>query len=53
MAAAYEDVGVLGKEAEDEPRHEVVHVVAALRLAPVGIVLQQFDIETIEAAIPC
>ena len=26
---AVEDVGVLGEEAEDQPRHEMVHVVAA------------------------
>jgi hypothetical protein len=49
-ALADEDVGVLGEEAEDEPRHEVIHVVAALGLAPFGVVLQQLDIEAVEAA---
>ena len=44
------DVGVLGKEAEDQPRHEVVHVVAALCRAPIGVVLQQLDIEPVQAA---
>ena len=47
---AVEDVGVLGEEAEDQPRHEVVHVVAARGRAPVGVVLQQLDIEPVQAA---
>ena len=50
QALADEDVGVLGEEAEDQPRHEVVHVVAALGRAPFGVVLQQFDVEPVEAA---
>jgi hypothetical protein len=50
LALAAEDVGVLGEEAEDQPCHEVVHVVAALGCAPFGVVLQQFDIEPVEAA---
>ena len=45
---ADEDVGVFGEEAEDQPRHEVVHVVAALRPAPFGVVLQELDIEPVE-----
>ncbi len=45
-----EDVGVFGKKAEDQPRHEVIHVMAALGFAPVGVVLQKLDIEPIEAA---
>ena len=49
-AAAVENVGVLGEEAEDQPRHEMVHVVAALGGAPIGIVLQQLDIEPVQAA---
>jgi hypothetical protein len=49
QAGAVEDAGVLGEEAEDEPRHEVVHVVAALDRAPFGIVLQQPDIKPIQA----
>ena len=47
---AVEDVGVLGEEAEDQPRHEVVHVGAALGRAPFGVVLQQLDIEPVQAA---
>ena len=50
LALADEDVGVLGEEAEDQPRHEVVHVVAALGLAPIGVVLQEFDVEPVKAA---
>ena len=50
QALADEDVGVLGEEAEDQPRHEVVHVVAALGRAPIGVVLQKFDVEAVEAA---
>ena len=50
QAVAVEDVGVLGEEAEDQPRHEMVHVVAALGRAPFGVVLQQLDIEPVQAA---
>ena len=50
QAVAVEDVGVLGEEAEDQPRHEVVHVVAALGRAPFGVVLQQLDVEPVQAA---
>ena len=42
--------GILGEEAEDQPRHEVVHVMAALGFAPLQVVLQEFDIEPIHAA---
>lgn len=48
--ALAEDVGVFGEEAEDEARHEVVHVVAALGRAPIGVVAQELDVEAIEAA---
>jgi hypothetical protein len=41
---------VLCKEAKDEPRHEVVHVMAAPRFAPPRVVLQEFDIEPIQTA---
>ena len=47
---AYEDVGVFGEETEDEPRHEVVHVVATFRRAPLGIVLQEFEIKPVQTA---
>ena len=50
QAVAVEDVGVLGEEAEDQPRHEMVHVVAALGRAPFGVVLQKLDIEPVQAA---
>ena len=45
---AKEDAGILGEETEDEPRHEMVHVVATFGLTPIGIVLQEFDVDTIE-----
>jgi len=35
-----------------QPRHEVVHVVAARGGAPFGVVLQQLDIEPVETAGP-
>jgi hypothetical protein len=50
QGAAVEDVGIFGEEAEDQPRHEVVHVMAARLGAPFGVVLQQFDIEPVQAA---
>ena len=48
--AGTEDAGILGEEAEDQPRQEVVHVVAAVGGTPCGIVLQQLDIEAVHAA---
>src|SRR6185437_9825109 len=50
QADAVEDVGALGEEAEYQPRHEVVHVVAARGGAPIGVVLQKLDIEPVHAA---
>ena len=50
QAVAVEDAGVLGEEAEDQPRHEVIHVMAAFGRAPLGIVLQKLDIKPIQAA---
>ncbi len=50
QAGPVEDVGVLGEEAEDQPRHEMIHVVAALGRAPFGVVLQKLDIEPVQAA---
>nr|WP_250698472.1 hypothetical protein [Acetobacter pasteurianus] len=44
-----EDPGILGKKAEDEARHEMVHVVAAFFRCPVGVFLQKFDIKTVQA----
>ncbi len=50
QVVAVEDVGDLGEEAEDQPRHEVVHVGPALGRVPVRVVLQQLDIEPVEPA---
>ena len=50
QALADEDVGVLCKKAEDQPRHEVIHVVAARGRAPFGVVFQKFDVKPVEAA---
>ena len=47
---AVEDARVLSEETEDEPRHEMVHVVAALARPPLGVVLQQLDVEPVQAA---
>ena len=47
---AGEDVGVFREEAEDEPSHEVVHMVPAVDGAPVGVLLQQFDVEPVQAS---
>jgi hypothetical protein len=44
-SVAVEDVGVLGEEAEDEPRHEVVHVVTASSGAPLRIGPQQLHVK--------
>src|ERR1700733_4694083 len=43
----WEDTCVLREEAEDEPRHEVIHVGPALLLVPVWIVLAQLDVKFI------
>ena len=45
-----ENTGILGEEAEDQPRHEMVHVMATLRGAPVGIVLKKLNIKPVQAA---
>ena len=45
-----EDPGILGKEAEDQPGHELVHLMAARGGAPVGVVPQQFDIKPVQTA---
>ena len=49
-AAAVEDVGVLREEAEDEPRHEVIHIVAAGFGPPFRVLAQQLDVDLVEAA---
>ena len=50
QVTAGENIGVFGEEAKDQPRHEVVHVMAARGGAPVGVVRDQLDIEPVEAA---
>src|SRR6476620_11199234 len=50
QAGPIEDVSILGEEAEDQPRHEMVHVWAAIGRAPLGIVLQKLDIKPVQAA---
>jgi hypothetical protein len=47
---AVENVGVLSEEAEDQPRHKVVHVVTARGGVPFGIVFQKLDIQPVHAA---
>ena len=43
-----ENIGVFCKEAENQPRHEVVHIVAAFSSAPFGIILEQLNIEAVQ-----
>ena len=50
QALSVEDVGILGEEAEDQPRHEVVHVGPTLCRGPVGVLFQKLDIELVELA---
>ncbi len=50
QALADEDVRIFREKAENEPRHEVIHVVAARGRAPFGIVFQKFDIKPVQAA---
>src|SRR6185295_6455048 len=45
-----ENIRIFRKEAEDQPRHEMVHVGAAISRAPVGIVFQQLDVESVQSA---
>ena len=40
----------LGEEAEDQPRHEMVHVVPPRRRSPFGVLFQKLDIELVQAA---
>jgi len=50
QAAAVENIGIFGEEAEDQAGHEVVHFVALRGTAPVWIVFEQFNVEPVEAA---
>jgi hypothetical protein len=45
-----EDVGILSEEAEDQPSHEVVHVVTAIDGSPYRVVYQKFNIEPVQSA---
>ena len=47
---AFKDFGVLSEEAEDQPGHEMVHVVAALRRAPFRIGAQKLDIKFVQSS---
>ena len=47
---AVEDGGVFDEEAEDQPGHEVVEILAAGVGGPFRVVLEQFDVEPVEAA---
>ena len=49
-AITTEDIGILGKEAEDQPGHEVVHVSAALGRRPTRVLAQQLDVQLVQAA---
>jgi hypothetical protein len=40
----------LGEEAEDQPRHEMVHVVPTLGGSPFWVVFQELDIEPVKTA---
>jgi hypothetical protein len=46
---ANKDVGALGEEAENQPRYEVIHVVAPRRRSPIGIAFEKLDIELVQA----
>ena len=50
QALAHEDASVFGKKAKDEPGHEVVDLMAALGRAPVGVVLEQLDVQPVQPA---
>ena len=45
---AEEYVGAFGEKTEDEARHEVVHIVAAVGACPVGVVLKECGVEAVE-----
>jgi len=49
-AFAVEDVGVFGKETEDQPSHEVVHFLTSSFRVPVGILPKQLDIKLVQPA---
>ena len=50
QALAVKDTGVLGKETENQPRHELVQVLPARVARPVRVLFQQLDVKLVEAA---
>jgi hypothetical protein len=50
MRAFEENIGALSEEAEDQPRREMVYVMAALWLVQVGIVFTQLQVKPVEPA---
>ena len=49
-ASAVENIGVFSKEAEDQPRHEMVHLMTAFGGAPRRVVFEQLYVEPVQAA---
>ena len=47
---ALKNVGIFGEEAENQAGHEVVHFMTFIRLFPIGVFLQQFQIQPVQAA---
>lgn len=50
QAPTMENICILGKEAKNQPRQEVIHLMTACSHSPFRIVFQQFNIEAVEAA---
>ncbi|MNL25611.1 hypothetical protein D3C87_1470970 [compost metagenome] len=50
QAIAIEDVGVFRKKTEHQSRHKMVHVGAAFVRGPLWILVQQFDVQLVQAA---
>src|SRR3546814_7987162 len=46
--ATVEYVGVFSEATEDSPREKMAHLRTALGSAPIGIVLQQLDVELVD-----
>ena len=49
-SSAIEDVRILGKKTENQPRHKMVHLMASLGVSPLRVVFQQLDIKAVKAA---
>ncbi|MNF97515.1 hypothetical protein D3C84_803460 [compost metagenome] len=50
QAIAIKDVSVFCKKTEHQPRHKVVHVGATFVLGPVRVLVQQLDVQLVQAA---